>query len=208
MKKITDLNKIKINEQIILIKEEAIANNVPIVCDDTLTYILQMIKFLNVDRILEIGTAVAYSAISMALNSSAIIDSIERNQENYIRALENVKKCGLEKRITIYKEDALEIDLTKLKKSYDLIFIDAAKAQMSKFFEKFSGILSDQGIIILDNLSFHGLVYSETDIDSKNVRNMVRKIADFNIWLANKEDFVTYFFDIGDGLAVSKKKYD
>ena len=77
---------------------------------------------------------------------------------------------------------------------------------MRKFFEKFSKLLSPNGVIIIDNLNFHGLVYGEEQIKSKDLKSLVRKIAEFNLWLSQNEDFETYFFSIGDGLAISKRK--
>ncbi|MDD3382851.1 MAG: O-methyltransferase [Bacilli bacterium] len=206
MNKITSLNKLKYSENLLLIKEKALREDVPIVSDDVLTYLVKTIKLLEVKNILEIGTAIGYSSISMAINSVANIDTIERNEANFNQAIENIRMCKLNERIKVFNEDALTIDLKLLKDHYDLIFIDAAKAQMRKFFEKFSPKLSFNGVIIIDNLNFHGLVYGNIPIKNKNLKSLVRKIAEFNLWLSQKEDFETYFFSIGDGMAICRKK--
>lgn len=206
MNKITSLNKLKYSENLLLIKEKALREDVPIVSDDVLTYLVKTIKLLEVKNILEIGTAIGYSSISMAINSVANIDTIERNEANFNQAIENIRMCKLNERIKVFNDDALTIDLKLLKDHYDLIFIDAAKAQMRKFFEKFSPKLSFNGVIIIDNLNFHGLVYGNIPIKNKNLKSLVRKIAEFNLWLSQKEDFETYFFSIGDGMAICRKK--
>ena len=206
MNKITTFNKINYPDELLKIKEYAIKTKVPIVTDDTLTYLIKIIKLLNVKNVLEIGTAIGYSAISLAFNSDVCIDSIEKNETSFNIALKNIRECNLTDKIKVFHNDALDIELKSLNSKYDLIFIDAAKAQMRKFFEKFSKLLSPNGVIIIDNLNFHGLVYGEEQIKSKDLKSLVRKIAEFNLWLSQNEDFETYFFSIGDGLAISKRK--
>ena len=130
-------------------------NNVPIIQKEGLNFILNYIKENKVKKILEIGTAIGYSAISMALIDKNIkITTIERNKEMFSLAKKNVKDFNLEKRINIIYADALEAEI---KDKYDLIFIDAAKAQYIKFFEKYKSNLKENGAIITDNLNFHGL---------------------------------------------------
>ena len=130
-------------------------NNVPIIQKEGLNFILNYIKENKVKKILEIGTAIGYSAISMALIDKNIkITTIERNKEMFSLAKKNVKDFNLEKRINIIYADALEAEI---KDKYDLIFIDAAKAQYIKFFFFFKSNLKENGAIITDNLNFHGL---------------------------------------------------
>lgn len=101
-------------------------------------------------------------------------------------------------------QDALEVNLTGV--SYDLIFIDAAKGQYKKFFEKFKFFLAEGGVIITDNLKFHGYVGKKETIDSKNLRGIVDKIESYIEFLKSNEEFETEFIDIGDGISVSKRK--
>lgn len=185
-------------------KEYADQNNVPIMLDDGITFLTNYIKKNQITSILEIGTAIAYSAIIMALvNPNITITTIERDEKRYLEAIKNIKKANLEDRITIIYKDALEVELTE---KFDLIFIDAAKAQNIKFFEKFSPNLNNLGTIITDNLNFHGLVNKkEEEIESRNLRALVKKIKLYIDYLESNPNFQTEFLHIGDGLAVSKK---
>lgn len=185
----------------------AIANNVPIVERDSIRFIQKYIEVNNVKKVLEIGTAIGYSAIMMALaNEDVEITTIERDDKRYKEAVKNVNRSGLDKRIEIVFNDALDVNLVNHK--YDLIFIDAAKGQYIKFFEKFENYLNDGGIIITDNLKFHGLVKNKDKIESKNVMGLVTKIEKYIDFLKNNENYVTKFYDIGDGLSVSFRKSD
>lgn len=177
-------------------------NNVPIIQKEGLNFILNYIKENKVKKILEIGTAIGYSAISMALIDENIkITTIERNKEMFSLAKKNVKDFNLEKRINIIYADALEAEI---KDKYDLIFIDAAKAQYIKFFEKYKSNLKENGAIITDNLNFHGLANNPEEIHSKNLKALVRKINNYKEFLKENKEFKTNFYKKGDGISVSK----
>lgn len=177
-------------------------NNVPIIQKEGLNFILNYIKENKVKKILEIGTAIGYSAISMALIDENIkITTIERNKEMFSLAKKNVKDFNLEKRINIIYADALEAEI---KDKYDLIFIDAAKAQYIKFFEKYKSNLKENGAIITDNLNFHGLANNPEEIHSKNLKALVRKINNYKEFLKENKEFKTNFYEKGDGISVSK----
>lgn len=183
------------------------ANNVPIIERESIDFIKKYIKLNNVKKILEIGTAIGYSAIQMATALDSVeITTIERDEKKYREAVKNVNACGLDRRIEIVFNDALDVNLAGLK--YDLIFIDAAKGQYIKFFEKFENYLNPGGIIITDNLKFHGLVENHDEIESKNVLGLVTKIEKYIEFLKERDDYVTKFYDIGDGLSVSFRKND
>lgn len=177
-------------------------NNVPIIQKEGLNFILNYIKENKVKKILEIGTAIGYSAINMALIDENIkITTIERNKEMFSLAKKNVKDFNLEKRINIIYADALEAEI---KDKYDLIFIDAAKAQYIKFFEKYKSNLKEDGAIITDNLNFHGLANNPEEIHSKNLKALVRKINNYKEFLKENKEFKTNFYEKGDGISVSK----
>ncbi len=177
-------------------------NNVPIIQKDGLNFLVDYIKKNNIKNILEIGTAIGYSAINMALISKDItITTIERNETMYNKACDNIKEFGLESQITLILADALE---TEVFGKYDLIFIDAAKAQYIKFFEKYKPHLNKTGAIITDNLNFHGLSKHPENIKSKNLRALVNKINNYKKFLIDNHEFITEFYEIGDGIAVSK----
>ena len=183
-------------------KEYAEENNVPIITDEGIDYIRNYIKENNIKRILEVGAAIGYSSILMALTDDEItITTIERDEKRYLEAVKNIKKFHLEERITLLYKDAFDVELDA---EFDLVFIDAAKAQNTKFFEKFSKNLAKQGTIITDNMNFHGLVDDESKIESRNLRALIRKVKAYHDYLENNEDYKTIFLNIGDGLAVSK----
>ena len=195
------------NETIKEMERYAEANNVPIIERDSIEFVNKYIQMNGVKKILELGTAIGYSAILMANASEDVeITTIERDEKRYREAVKNVNKVGLDKRIEIVFNDALEVNLAGFK--YDLIFIDAAKGQYIKFFEKFENYLNPGGIIITDNLKFHGLDQNKEKIESRNVRGLVTKIEKYIEFLKGNEEFVTRFYDIGDGLSVSFKKND
>lgn len=192
-------------EKILEIEKYAKENNVPIIEKESIAYIMQYIKDNNVKSILEIGSAIGYSSILMAsVDPNITVTTIERDETRYMECLKNIKKCELDKRINVVYQDALEVNLTGV--SYDLIFIDAAKGQYTKFFEKFKYFLSKKGTIITDNLKFHGYVGKSSTIESKNLRQLVSKIESYIDFLKNNDEFTTEILDIGDGIGISKRK--
>ena len=183
-------------------KTYADENNVPFITDEGINYIKKYIEDNNVKSILEIGAAIGYSSIMMALTNDDIkITTVERDEKRYLEAVKNIKKFNLEDRITLLYKDAFDVNLTE---KFDLIFIDAAKAQNTRFFEKFEVNLEKNGTIITDNMNFHGLVEDPETIQSRNLRALVRKVRNYHEFLENNENYKTEFLDIGDGLAISK----
>ena len=196
----------ELKENILAMEEYAKENNVPIIEKKSIVYIMKYIKEHNVEAILEIGSAIGYSAILMASsNSKAQVTTIERDEARYMECLKNVKKCGMEKRINVVYQDALELNLSEELK-YDLIFIDAAKGQYIKFFEKYKNFLKPGGVIITDNLNFHGYVGESSKLDKGNLKSLVEKIESYIEFLKNNPEFDTKFLNIGDGLSISRWK--
>lgn len=192
------------DHKIEIIEKYAKDNNVPIMEHDGIEFLIKYIKEHNVKTILEIGTAIGYSAIRMALIDSDIrVVTIERDQNRYDEALKNISDIGLENQITPILNDAFDVVLNE---KFDLIFIDAAKAQYIKFFEKFKNNLSENGVIISDNLNFHGLTHGNHKNLSRNVKGLVRKINLYIEFLKDNKEFNTTFLDIGDGIAISTRK--
>lgn len=193
-------------ELIIEMEDYAQEKNVPIIEKKSIAFIMKYIKDNNVKNILEIGAAIGYSAILMAsATNDAFVTTIERDEERYMECLKNVKKCGLDKKINVVFQDALDVNLSEDLK-YDLIFIDAAKGQYERFFEKYKYFLKEDGAIITDNLKFHGYVGKSDKIESKNLKGLVQKIENYIDFLKENEEFDTTFYDIGDGLSVSTWK--
>jgi predicted O-methyltransferase YrrM len=178
-------------------------NNVPIMEKEGIEFLENFIKENNSKSILEIGSAIGYSAIKMALIRDDIhITTIERDKERYDEAVKNIKYHNLEDRINIIFGDALEVEVEG---SYDLIFIDAAKSQSIKFFTKYEKVLIDDGFIITDNINFHGLTFSEKPAPTRNLRQMIRKIKDYLKWLENNKEYSTKYLNVGDGIVISKR---
>ena len=178
-------------------------NNVPIMEKEGIEFLENFIKENNSKSILEIGSAIGYSAIKMALIRDDIhITTIERDKERYDEAVKNIKYHNLEDRINIIFGDALEVEVEG---SYDLIFIDAAKSQSIKFFTKYEKVLINDGFIITDNINFHGLTFSEKPAPTRNLRQMIRKIKDYLKWLENNKEYSTKYLNVGDGIVISKR---
>lgn len=195
-------------QQLLEMEEYALENNVPIIEKDSIVFIMKFIKTNGIKSVLEIGSAIGYSAILMASSSADVtVTTIERDESRYMECLKNVKKCGLDKKINVVYQDALEVNLPNEVK-YDLIFIDAAKAQNTKFFEKFKYFLTDDGAIITDNINFHGYVGESKMLDKSNLKSLVEKIEEYVEFLKTNPEFDTKFYDYGDGLAVSVWKND
>ena len=177
--------------------------HVPIMLKDGITFLTDYIKKNNIKRILEIGCAIGYSSINMALVSNDIkITTIERDQKMYDKAIKNIEAFNLGNRIDVIFGDALDVEIDG---TYDLIFIDAAKSQYIKFFEKFKYNLDENGVIVTDNLEFHGLVEDSSNC-SRNTKQLVNKIKKYIEFLKSNEEFETNFFSIGDGISISKIK--
>jgi predicted O-methyltransferase YrrM len=194
-------------EKIMEMEQYAAEYNVPIIEKESIAFIMKFIKSNDIKDILEIGSAIGYSSILIATVSDEVkITTIERDETRYMECLKNVKKCGMQDKIDVVCQDALEVNLSGV--SYDLIFIDAAKGQYTKFFEKYKYFLKPGGVIISDNLKFHGHVGNRNNIASRNLKQLVGKIENYIDFLKNNEEFETKFYDVGDGLSVSIRKSD
>lgn len=188
------------------IEEYARNNNIPIMLKDGITYLCDYIKNNNIKSILEIGSAIGYSSIMMALMDNDIkITTIEKDTNRYNMAIDNINKFNLGSRITILNEDALESNING---TFDLIFIDASKGNNINFFNKYKSNLNKSGVIVTDNLSFHGLVEDENKIKTKNQRGIVKKIKLYLDFLSNNKEFNTIYVPVGDKISISKRVED
>ena len=144
------------------IKKKALEEHIPIIMDDTLKVMEKYLKNRKLERMLEIGTAVGYSAICFTdfLSPNGRIDTIEREEERVKEARENIKKVGVEDKIHIYEGDAIEI-LPTLDEKYDVVFIDAAKGKYPFFLKESLRMIEPQGIIFADNILYKGYVLSD-----------------------------------------------
>lgn len=181
--------------------------DIPIMELEGIEVMLQILRLQKPKRILEIGTAIGYSALRMvtAIEDTKVV-TIERDAERYEVAEKYFERSGKSNRLTLIKGDALEVeDQVRQLGPFDAIFIDAAKGQYQKFFAIYSKYLHPDGILISDNVLFKGLV-CETEIKSRRTRSIVKRIDGFNRWLMSHPDYDTVILTVGDGVAISKKR--
>ena len=190
-------------EELKKIKEKALEEHIPIIMDDTLEVIDKYLKENKPKRMLEIGTAVGYSAICFTefLSEDGSIDTIEREHDRVIEARENIKRAEVEGKINIYEGDAVEI-LPTLEGKYDAIFIDAAKGKYPFFLKESLRMLAPDGIIFADNILYKGYVLS--DYNKHKQRTAVRNLREYIKETTEDEKLETKILEVGDGLAITK----
>ena len=201
-------NLFKIRNEIIQdIKNESLDENVPIITDEVLNYMIFTARNIKARNILEIGTATGYSGLFLAQianENSGFLTTMEIDEIRYGKAVENFKKLGLFEKNKMILGDALE-EIPKLNKNvkYDFIFIDASKGQYLKFFEMSYELLNENGIIFIDNLMFRGLVAVEKEKIPKRYKTIVKRLGEFIEKLNKEYNFVLLPF--GDGVGIVKK---
>jgi predicted O-methyltransferase YrrM len=195
------------NELLTELEAYATEHVVPIMELIGMETLLQLLRFHQPKKILEVGTAIGYSTLRMAFSlPSTKIVTIERNEQRAEIAKSYFEKANVQSRIELIQGDALEVeDQVRDYGPFDAIFIDAAKGQYRRFFELFAPFLSEKGVIITDNVLFKGLVCVE-EIENRRRRQLVNKIRDFNSWIMNHPDYDTIIIPVGDGIAISKKR--
>lgn len=183
---------------------QAKMNRVPILLDDAAKIIDSWLLLLKPNRILEIGAAVGYSAIRMSIVSpESKIDTLEKDPDRAKEARANIQKFGLTDQITLHEGDALEL-IPEMTQEYDLVFIDAAKGQYGRFFEDSIKLIRPGGLVICDNMLFHGFV--EAEEVPKRYRSMIKKLKAFHDTLRTHPDLETRILSIDDGLSISVKR--
>ncbi len=187
------------------IKQKALEEHIPIIMDDTLEVIAKYLEKEKPTKILEIGTAVGYSAMCFSeyLQDGGKIDTIERDEERIREAKENIKKVGVENKINIYEGDAVEI-LPTLNDKYDMVFIDAAKGKYPFFLKEALRMINKNGIIFADNILYKGYVMS--DYNKHKQRTAVRNLREYIKEISENPNLETEILEVGDGLAISRLK--
>ena len=187
------------------IKQKALEDQIPIIMDDTLAVMEKYLIEMKPERILEIGTAIGYSAMCFTkfLAEKGCIDTIEREEERVKEAKENIKKVGVEDKIRIYEGDAVEI-LPTLHEKYEAVFIDAAKGKYPFFLKESLRMIKPNGIIFADNILYKGYVMS--DYNKHKQRTAVRNLREYLKEVSENPNLETEILEVGDGLAVSRVK--
>ena len=190
----------------ILSEMEAYAkeNKVPILAKDSSLLLEQLIILLKPKRILELGTAIAYSSVRMAncLSAKGIVHTIEKSKDNIKLAVKNIKKAGLEDKIKLMEGNALDI-LPRLEKKYDLIFLDADKTDYKILFEYSMALLKKKGVLFVDNLLWHGYAAAETVPPA--YKESARIIREFNEMFVSEPRLKTSVLPVGDGIGIGIK---
>lgn len=192
------------NSNLNSIREYGLAHNVPISKDDTLCFLLETIRKNNCKQILEIGTAIGYSAIAMAKHTNCEhIDTVEIDKERFEIAKENIKNNDMAEKITTHLLDA-KIYLETCKKKYDFVYLDGPKGQYINYLPLIEKLLNPNGIIFADNLFFHGMVTGEIPI-SKGCRAMIKGLKKYINEVTTNPLYSTEILQIGDGIGVTRK---
>ena len=195
------------SELLLEMEQFAAEHHVPIMQLSGIEALNQLLRIQKPKQILEIGTAIGYSAIrmAMALPETHIV-TIERDETRVTYAREFIALSTVAERITVVEGDALEVNVEDIQATYDAIFIDAAKGQYQKFFEKYSPLVPSGGVLYIDNMYMHGL----SDLDIKEVprrkRTMIRNLKTFTDWIMQHPDYTCAFFPVGDGLLICLKR--
>lgn len=182
-------------------------NHVPIMQLAGIESLNQILRIQSPKSILEIGTAIGYSALRMAqaLPDCHIV-TIERDVSRVQYAKEFIARSEVANRIQVIEGDALEVDMETIPNTFDAVFIDAAKGQYMKFFEKYASLVPSGGVLYIDNMYMHGL----SDLDIKDVprrkRTMIRNLKTFSDWIMAHPDYSSAFFPVGDGLLICLKR--
>lgn len=194
------------NQYELEMRDFAIKNEVPIITDAGLKFLEDTIKKYNVKTLLEIGTAIGYSSERISKANDTEVYTIERDLEMYKEAEKNISNLGLNDKVHIIFKDALEAYDDVKDIEFDALFIDAAKGQYKHFFELYEKNIKKGGIIICDNMDFHGFLDKDPSSMSRSLRGLVRKLKNFHEFLNTNPNYITKYFDIGDGMSISIKK--
>lgn len=197
-----------VDEWVLEIEDQAQAENIPIMDQVSMNFLMQLVSIRKPKRILEIGTAIGYSSLRMLeAHPSTSIVTIEKDEYRYKQAIKHINKQNKQTNIEVIFGEAVD-EMTKLTEKddqFDFIFIDAAKGEYKEFFEQACPLLMNDGLILSDNVLFRGYV-ANLNKPIPKYKNTVQKIRDYNDWLVKHPDFITSIIPIGDGLAISYRK--
>ena len=195
------------NELLMEMEQYAREHHVPIMQLSAIDVLNQLLRIQNPSSILEIGTAIGYSALRMANTlPNCTIVTVERDPERVTLAKQFIARSESTKRITVIEGDALEVDVESVQSTFDAVFIDAAKGQYMRFFEKYAPLVPSGGILYIDNMYMHGLSDLELKEVPRRKRTMIRNLKTFADWIMEHPDYDSTFFPVGDGLLICLKR--
>ena len=205
MKYTASLVKLNIDERVAAYRADALSRGIPVADDETLNFLLLMLRATNPKRILEIGTAVGLSSVAMLLECpSARLTTMELEEERYLEAKKNFMEFGVADRVTAYLGDAGEI-LTMMDGEYDFVFLDGPKAQYEKYLFDLKRLMRKDAILFADDVLLFGWVSGEEPTPQTR-QSIVEKIRSYLDVVTADKDFVTSVLNVGDGVALSVYK--
>lgn len=190
------------------LEDFAIENRIPIMEPVSMNFLTQLVRIHQPETILELGTAIGYSALRMLeANPAASLTTIEKDVKMYELAQSNIAKHKKQSAIVQMQGDALEViaELVTNEQTFDFIFIDAAKAQYQRFFDAVQPLTKKDTMIVCDNILFKGYVVDESKIDQKRLHSLTKKIQQFNAALMQNPNYHSSIVPIGDGVSISIK---
>ncbi|MGX7111948.1 O-methyltransferase [Gemella cuniculi] len=196
------------DEFYIELEKYAEENKVPIIDKIGIRFLIQILKIKKAKNVLEIGTAIGYTSIKLAESIGCSVTTIERDDVMYNEAKKNIEKRDLSDRITLLHADALNLqDEVIVNAPYDIVFIDGAKSQSRKFFELYEPYFAKDVVVITDNVLFKGMVADPSIIKhSRDLKQLSRKINNYNTWLLNHENYDSVILPFGDGITITTRK--
>lgn len=192
-----------LNQDFASFRAEAEADRVPIILRDSESFYLNIIRQTKPELILEIGTAVGYSASTFAAVSDAKIVSLEASEEMYKKANENISKFGFQDRIEVILGDARESLNSLNGTTFDIVFIDAAKSHYREFWDLVMPLTKKGSIILCDNILMKGKTIDDKFDEYKKYKTSIRRMRDFLEYITNLETVDTSILSVGDGISYS-----
>lgn len=188
------------------LEEYAKDNEVPISQPESIRMIEVLLKLMRAKRILEVGSAIGYSAIRMSSACGAEVVTIELSENMAQIAQENIKRAGLQDKIKVICGDAKDV-LPQIngENEFDMIFVDAAKGQYMEFFPHCMRLLKSGGVLISDNVLYKGMTATDELVVRRKI-TIVRRLREYLDMLSKNEELSTAILPIGDGVAVSFKE--
>ena len=183
----------------------ALIHDVPVMQEEGQLFLLRLIREEQVRSVLELGTAIAYTTLAMASQDPLIrIDTVERDPQMAALARGYIERSAHASQICLYPVD---IDDFTTEKKYDLILVDAAKAQYPVYFRRFQGNLKENGLFVFDDMVFHGMIDHPELPKNRSTRNLLRRITRFRQEAASESGFTCEFYDkIGDGILIMRRR--